>query len=38
MPRLEDSKFCALFNDYPEVNKLHMGFHDKWSEEPIWKS
>lgn len=28
----------ALFNDYPEVNKLHMGFHDKWSEEPIWKS
>lgn len=27
----------ALFAEYPEVNILYMGFHEKWKEEPLWK-
>lgn len=27
----------SLFNEYPDVNILHMGFHEKWTEEKIWQ-
>jgi abortive infection bacteriophage resistance protein len=26
-----------LFSEYPEINLTHMGFHEKWEQEIIWK-
>lgn len=31
------NKVVSLFEEYPFVNKYHMGFYDKWTEEEIWK-
>ncbi len=27
----------TLFNDYPKINKLYMGFHNDWEKEPLWQ-
>lgn len=31
------SRLCALFDDYPQIDKRRMGFPDGWESTGLWK-